>query len=185
MAWTALASLISSPVSRIASPVSRIASPVSRIASPVSSTVSPVCSLACLISRRFYRHWSRHRSFDRLRRLPNKALRPGKCAGSLFPSFPTSVGDAPSVHGDFAVARRADGGFHLVPPYPPRINKTIEPYPPSAGNYYELHRHYKLKWKNIEYQYVPKMMPRPWGRAGPWGGELVRIFHKRSKKKAH
>nr|CEL78651.1 TPA: hypothetical protein BN1205_001085 [Toxoplasma gondii VEG] len=169
-------SLLSPPVSSSVSSLLSFSLVSSSLPSPLRySPGSPSC--------RFYRHWSRHRAFDRLRRLPNKALRPGKCAGSLFPSLPASVGDAPSVHGDFCVVRRADGGFHLVPPYPPRINRTVEPYPPSAGNFYELNRQFKLQWKNVEYQFVPKLLPRPWGRAGPWGGDLVRIFHRRTKKK--
>ncbi|PHJ22070.1 hypothetical protein CSUI_004087 [Cystoisospora suis] len=125
------------------------------------------------LSRRLYRHWSRHRAFDKLRRLPNKALRPGACAGSLFSSSFPSIGDCPSVHGDFSLVRSSNGTYRLLPPYPPRVNRTIEAYPPSSNRFYALNRDYRLQWKNIEYRYTPQLQPRPWGRDGMWGGSLA------------
>eukprot|EP00920_Eleutheroschizon_duboscqi_P035975 GHVT01087093.1.p1 GENE.GHVT01087093.1~~GHVT01087093.1.p1 ORF type:complete len:476 (+),score=85.48 GHVT01087093.1:282-1709(+) len=83
---------------------------------------------------------------------------------------------------DFRIGLGRDGRYQLYPPYPPQINRTIPPCPPTeqyegrqgSGRCY-THRHFRLAWGNVEYLYTPVPMPKPRGLTGFWGGELVRI----------
>ncbi|CAE7308361.1 unnamed protein product [Symbiodinium necroappetens] len=88
---------------------------------------------------------------------------------------------------DFRVSTSNDGQFYLRPPFPPRINRTLDVEAPGKAKKNPwpttVHKDYKLKWKNIEYVYVPQLMRKPFG--GPhqrWAGPVTRIEHLQNGK---
>ncbi|CEM22734.1 unnamed protein product [Vitrella brassicaformis CCMP3155] len=125
------------------------------------SSHPPATSLPCLRDdRRYERHWARRKKITPFKRMPNIAPR----------------------REDFRVAQAAGGYFHLQAPWPPHINKTCEPFPPAHRNRFTLNRKYPLRWRNVEYLYEPRQLPRP-RTDGIWGGEIIRIVHPPKKTK--
>eukprot|EP00811_Abedinium_folium_P011763 NODE_20895_length_777_cov_3.655385.p1 GENE.NODE_20895_length_777_cov_3.655385~~NODE_20895_length_777_cov_3.655385.p1 ORF type:complete len:195 (+),score=30.55 NODE_20895_length_777_cov_3.655385:101-685(+) len=81
---------------------------------------------------------------------------------------------------EYRLAPSCDGQFYLVPPYPPRVNRTIEPEP-IRGNPWPttVHKSYPLRWKNIEYLYEPRLMRKPFANGHQrWSGPVTRIEHR-------
>eukprot|EP00386_Alphamonas_edax_P010886 GDKI01034785.1.p1 GENE.GDKI01034785.1~~GDKI01034785.1.p1 ORF type:complete len:147 (-),score=17.68 GDKI01034785.1:147-587(-) len=112
-----------------------------------------------LHTARFVRHWARKRT-DKPRRLPNRPLR----------------------HEEYTLHASAGGGYNLMQPYPPQINRSIL-NPDHEWDRRLLNRKFNLRWKNVEYSYVPRLLPSPrLSKLHVWGGEVVRIDH--SKKKS-
>jgi hypothetical protein len=78
---------------------------------------------------------------------------------------------------DFSVGVSANGAFNLLPPYPPRVNRTIEVYPPKGDkrNHWptQEHKSYRLRWKNVEYEYTPVLRMKPNG-GERWTGKFER-----------
>uniref|UniRef100_A0A0G4HY45 Uncharacterized protein n=1 Tax=Chromera velia CCMP2878 TaxID=1169474 RepID=A0A0G4HY45_9ALVE len=86
---------------------------------------------------------------------------------------------------DFHIAVTSTGSFELYPPFPPHINRTRPPIAPRSGKKRKdvtSHRDFSLRWKHIEYKYVPKLMPKPRGLTGAWSGEVTRIEHSSKRK---
>eukprot|EP00439_Symbiodinium_sp_Y106_P071749 s921_g12.t6 len=88
---------------------------------------------------------------------------------------------------DFRISTSNDGQFYLRPPFPPRINRTLDVEAPGKAKKNPwpttVHKDYKLKWKNIEYVYVPQLMRKPFG--GPhqrWAGPVTRVEHLQNGK---
>ncbi|CAE7566644.1 unnamed protein product [Symbiodinium sp. CCMP2592] len=88
---------------------------------------------------------------------------------------------------DFRISTSNDGQFYLRPPFPPRINRTLDVEAPGKAKKNpwptQVHKDYKLKWKNIEYVYVPQLMRKPFG--GPhqrWAGPVTRVEHLQNGK---
>eukprot|EP00435_Cladocopium_sp_Y103_P045155 s2175_g12.t2 len=84
---------------------------------------------------------------------------------------------------DYSLTIANDGSNHLRPPYPPRINRTIESRP-QVGHKHKNpwptreHKDYKLQWKNIEYVFVPELTRKPHGNPSRrWAGPVTRIEH--------
>jgi hypothetical protein len=79
---------------------------------------------------------------------------------------------------EFSVSVSSNGNFNLIPPYPPRVNRSIEVYPPKGDkrNHWptQEHKEYKLRWKNIEYKYVPTLRMKPHG-GDRWTARIERI----------
>ena len=79
---------------------------------------------------------------------------------------------------EFNVSVSANGSFSLTPPYPPRVNRSIEVFPPKGDkrNHWptQEHKQYKLRWKNVEYQYVPLLRMKPHG-GDRWTARIERI----------
>ncbi|CAK9010151.1 Uncharacterized protein SCF082_LOCUS10552 [Durusdinium trenchii] len=89
---------------------------------------------------------------------------------------------------DYSLTTSADGLFYLRPPYPPRINRTIECEPPGKAKKNPwpttVHKDYKLKWKNIEYIFVPELTRKPHGTPQRrWTGPVTRVEHREGKAK--
>ncbi|CAK9026461.1 unnamed protein product [Durusdinium trenchii] len=106
------------------------------------------------------------RNPDKVRRLPNVKLK----------------------RFDYSLTTSADGLFYLRPPYPPRINRTIECEPPGKAKKNPwpttVHKDYKLKWKNIEYIFVPELTRKPHGTPQRrWTGPVTRVEHREGKAK--
>ncbi|CAJ1328652.1 unnamed protein product [Effrenium voratum] len=103
---------------------------------------------------------------------------------------------------DYSVTASKDGQFYLQPPYPPRINRTVQalakprsrakarlavgngpkdPKRPPWGAKKNpwpttVHKDYKLKWRNIEYVFVPELTRKPHGSPSRrWAGPVKRI----------
>ena len=76
----------------------------------------------------------------------------------------------------------ANGTFNLLPPYPPRVNRTIEVYPAKGDkrNHWptQEHKNYPLRWKNVEYKYTPVLRMKPHG-GDRWTSIIERIEHKK------
>lgn len=88
---------------------------------------------------------------------------------------------------DFHVGPAANGFFYLKPPYPPRVNRTIDVNPPGPKNHWptKTHKDYPLRWKHIEYLYEPRLMRKPLGDGRlRWTGAVTRIEHLGDGKKA-
>ncbi|CAE8637169.1 unnamed protein product [Polarella glacialis] len=84
--------------------------------------------------------------------------------------------------GDFNIGASGDGQFYLRPPFPPRINRTIEVLPPWGAKKNPwptlTHKNYKMRWRNIEYVYVPQLTRKPHGSASMrWTGPVTRLEH--------
>ena len=79
---------------------------------------------------------------------------------------------------EYSVSASSNGTFNLTPPYPPRVNRTIDVYPPKGDkrNHWptQEHKEYKLRWKNVEYKYVPVLRMKPHG-GDRWGGKIERL----------
>jgi len=100
------------------------------------------------------RHWARKGAPpDTIRALPNRKTRAN----------------------EYRIGTVSSGVYSLLPPYPPRVNRTIKPYP--ANNPHKNDREYLLRWKHIEYKFQPKLLPKPWKYTGAWGGSIIRIDH--------
>merc|ERR1719229_145654 len=89
---------------------------------------------------------------------------------------------------DYEVCSGRDGSFNLMPPWPPRVNRTIEVTPPWGGkiNPWPTHEHkkYPMRWKNIEYEYTPRLMRKPHGHSSQrWSGPVTRIEHHAGNRK--
>eukprot|EP00933_Yihiella_yeosuensis_P060441 TRINITY_DN63203_c0_g1_i1.p1 TRINITY_DN63203_c0_g1~~TRINITY_DN63203_c0_g1_i1.p1 ORF type:complete len:278 (+),score=25.32 TRINITY_DN63203_c0_g1_i1:42-836(+) len=83
---------------------------------------------------------------------------------------------------DYQLAGSSDGQFYLRPPYPPHVNRTIEVTPPWGARKNPwpttVHKQYRLRWRNIEYNYVPQLTRKPHGSASNrWTGPVTRIEH--------
>eukprot|EP00931_Biecheleriopsis_adriatica_P074306 TRINITY_DN48394_c0_g1_i1.p1 TRINITY_DN48394_c0_g1~~TRINITY_DN48394_c0_g1_i1.p1 ORF type:complete len:260 (-),score=25.05 TRINITY_DN48394_c0_g1_i1:46-783(-) len=81
---------------------------------------------------------------------------------------------------DFSLSASHDGQFYLRPPYPPRVNRTIEVTPPWGAKENpwptKVHKSYKMRWRNVEYVYVPQLTRKPHGSASQrWTGPVTRI----------
>jgi hypothetical protein len=79
---------------------------------------------------------------------------------------------------DYSVSVSANGTFGLIPPYPPRVNRTIEVHPPKGDkrNHWptQEHKPYNLRWRNIDYKYTPVLRLKPHG-GDRWTGRYERI----------
>lgn len=78
---------------------------------------------------------------------------------------------------EFHVAGSGPGGtFNLVPPWPPHINRTIRPWPNPSYEFLDKKK-FPLRYKNIEIQYQPSLIPGPHTITSPIGGKMERIVH--------
>jgi hypothetical protein len=79
---------------------------------------------------------------------------------------------------EYSVSVSANGCVNLTPPYPPRVNRTIEVYPPKGDkrNHWptQEHKEYTLRWKNVEYKYTPMLRMKPHG-GDRWTGRIERV----------
>ena len=82
---------------------------------------------------------------------------------------------------EFTVAASATGTFNLIPPYPPRVNRSIEVYPSDKRKPAQVHKAFPLRWKNVEYQHTPVLRMGP-HQGDRWTGRFVRIEHELGKK---
>mmetsp|Transcript_15896 Transcript_15896/g.29067 ORF Transcript_15896/g.29067 Transcript_15896/m.29067 type:complete len:225 (-) Transcript_15896:12-686(-) len=83
---------------------------------------------------------------------------------------------------DYHLGVGSNGGMYLMPPYPPRVNRTIpvRPTPDDRRNLWptKVHKSYPLRWKNIEYQYEPALQRKPHGQGRlRYTGSVTRIEH--------
>jgi len=84
---------------------------------------------------------------------------------------------------EYTLGMSNNGTYNLIPPYPPRVNRTIE-VTPSKGdkrNHWptQEHKDYPLRWKNVEYKYTPILRMKPHG-GDRWTGKVERIDHSNS-----
>jgi hypothetical protein len=79
---------------------------------------------------------------------------------------------------EYSVSVSSNGTFNLTPPFPPRVNRTINVYPPKGEkrNHWltQEHKEYKLRWKNVEYKFTPVLRKKPHG-GDRWTGRIERI----------
>mmetsp|Transcript_82924 Transcript_82924/g.173623 ORF Transcript_82924/g.173623 Transcript_82924/m.173623 type:complete len:270 (-) Transcript_82924:154-963(-) len=83
---------------------------------------------------------------------------------------------------DYDILPDATGGYRHRPPYPPRVNRTIPVQPPYGAKKNPFptteHKTYRMRWKNIEYTYQPRLMRKPFGDGTQrWSGPVTRIEH--------
>ena len=82
---------------------------------------------------------------------------------------------------EYTPGMSANGNFNMLPPYPPRVNRTIEVFPKKGDkrNHWPTqdHKDYPLRWKNITYKYTPILRMKPHG-GDRWTGKIERIDHK-------
>ncbi len=68
---------------------------------------------------------------------------------------------------EYSLSVTSSGSFALTPPYPPRVNRTIEVFPGSGDkrNHWptQEHKDYPLRWKNVEYKCTPVLKMKPNG----------------------
>lgn len=86
---------------------------------------------------------------------------------------------------DYRIAPSGDGQFYFMAPYPPRVNRTIDPYPHGDKNKWptKVHKKYPMRWKNIEYIYEPRLQRKPFANGHQrWTGPVTRIEHVGKKK---
>lgn len=79
---------------------------------------------------------------------------------------------------EYTVGVSANGTYSLIPPYPPRVNRTIDVFPAKGDkrNHWptQEHKQYPLKWKNVEYKYTPVLRMKPHG-GDRWTGKIERV----------
>ena len=72
----------------------------------------------------------------------------------------------------------SNGTFNITPPYPPRVNRSIEVSPAKGDkrNHWptQEHKDYPLRWKNVEYKYTPVLRSKPHG-GDRWTGKIERV----------
>mmetsp|Transcript_33911 Transcript_33911/g.93798 ORF Transcript_33911/g.93798 Transcript_33911/m.93798 type:complete len:186 (-) Transcript_33911:278-835(-) len=83
---------------------------------------------------------------------------------------------------EYRLGASTDGQYYWRPPYPPKVNRTIEVLPPWGAKINpwptKVHKTYKLRWRNIEYMYVPQLTRKPHGHAlQRWTGPVTRVEH--------
>ena len=89
---------------------------------------------------------------------------------------------------DYSVSVAGDGTHHLRPPFPPRVNRTIDVEPQEAHKTKnpwptKAHKDYKLKWRNIEYVFVPELTRKPHGTPSRrFAGPVTRIEYVQNGK---
>lgn len=76
---------------------------------------------------------------------------------------------------DFRPTYDSNGYIRLAPPYPSRPNVTTKFFKQLLEEYPRLRKPSLMRWKNIQYEFTPKLLPRPWRpELGRWGGEIIR-----------
>eukprot|EP00971_Amphidinium_carterae_P250703 4976886-Amphidinium_carterae.1 len=83
---------------------------------------------------------------------------------------------------DYHLGAGSNGGMYWMPPYPPRVNRTVpvRPTPDDRRNHWptKAHKSYPLRWKNVEYQYEPALQRKPYGDGRfRYTGPVTRIEH--------
>lgn len=139
-----------------------------------------------LSATRSVRHWARKASFDRLWRLPNRALRPGSCAapspyypaecrvfGGTHKAFRSGAtkGGSLGFNGDFRLRSSPNGGFILAPPYPVPRNDSLQ----------SKQTKHRQEIAGAEWRAKVSLSPKPWGMYGAWTEVWQRLSHRRSR----
>lgn len=79
---------------------------------------------------------------------------------------------------EYIVGMSGNGTYNMMPPYPPRGNRSIEVSPAKGDkrNHWptQEHKDYPLRWKNVEYKYTPVLRMKPHG-GDRWTGTIERI----------
>lgn len=86
---------------------------------------------------------------------------------------------------EFSLGISSNGTYNLIPPYPPRVNRSIEVFPSKTDkrNHWPTkdHKDYPLRWKDVEYKYTPVLKMKPHG-GDRWTGRIERIEHRKVDK---
>ncbi len=127
------------------------------------------------------RHFALSTGFGKATPLPRGYKRPTR----RVMKSPERLPNIKTRSHEYTLGMSNNGNYNLIPPYPPRVNRTIDVIPAKGDkrNHWptQEHKDYPLRWKNIEYKYTPVLRMKPHS-GDRWTGKIERIDHSSDTK---
>ncbi|EUD65019.1 hypothetical protein C922_04530, partial [Plasmodium inui San Antonio 1] len=124
--------------------------------------------------KRNYRHYSRKKNINNINRKindPYSDLYKMNYYGNNFRRLPNKK----TKSNEYELIRTSSNTFTYASPYPPNINYTLKPYPDSAKDFYYENRKYVMKYKNVEYIPIKRMVCKGTSRQTNWDTYYLRV----------
>lgn len=124
--------------------------------------------------KRNYRHYSRKKNINNINRKmndPYSDLYKMNYYGNNFKRLPNKK----TKSNEYELIRTSSNSFTYSSPYPPNINYTLKPYPDSAKEFYYENRKYVMKYKNVEYIPIKRMVCKGMSRRSNWDTYYLRV----------